>query len=173
MTPSDPPLRDYQGSSPISALAVKILIALMTLGTNDVLAILVLAWRRRKFSPLAVFSTIAYAWLIFFVFSPGTAAQYLVWLAPFVLLLSPGFYVALVSGGSVFLFALYTLSSGGFPWHFAHATTKLNLISAHWAAIPWLILLGGLFAMALKARQQHLQLRFLSLAAIEAKNAPE
>lgn len=138
-----------------------------------VLAILVLGWRRRKLSPPALFSSIGYAWLIFFVFSPAIAAQYLVWLAPFVLLLSPKFYAVLVAGSSIFLFALYTLSSGGFPWYFAHASNKLNLISAHWAVLPWLILLGGLIAMVLKARQRHPQLRFLSLAPIEATNTLE
>jgi uncharacterized membrane protein len=138
-----------------------------------VLAILVLAWRRRRLSPPALFSSIGYAWLIFFVFSPGIAAQYLVWLAPFVLLLSPKFYAVLVAGSSIFLFALYTLSSGGFPWYFAHMSTKLNLISAHWAVLPWLILLGGLIVMVLRARQRHQQLRFLSLAPIEATKTLE
>jgi hypothetical protein len=138
-----------------------------------VAAILVLAWRRRKLPPPALFSSIGYAWLIFFVFSPGIAAQYLVWLAPFVLLLSPGFYAVLVAGSAVFLFALYTLSSGGFPWYFAHASTRLNLISAHWAVIPWLVLLGGLVALAFKARQRHRELRFLSLAPVEARNVSD
>ncbi|HEY5074590.1 MAG TPA: glycosyltransferase 87 family protein [Pyrinomonadaceae bacterium] len=153
--------------SPIQQLVMTILKLVI------VLAILVLGWRRRKLSPLALLSSIGYAWLIFFVFSPGIAAQYLVWLAPFVLLLSPKLYAVLVAGSSIFLFALYTLSSGGFPWYFAHVSTKLNLISAHWAVLPWLILLGGLIAILLKARQQHRQLRFLSLAPIEATNTLE
>lgn len=153
--------------SPIQQLIVTILKLVI------VLAILVLAWRRRKLSPPALFSSIGYAWLIFFVFSPGIAAQYLVWLAPFVLLLSPRLYAVLVAGSSIFLFALYTLSSGGFPWYFAHASTKLNVVSAHWAVLPWLILVGGLIAMVLKARQRHRQLRFLSLAPIETTNTLE
>jgi uncharacterized membrane protein len=138
-----------------------------------VLAILVLAWRRRKLSPPALFASLGYAWLIFFVLSPGIAAQYLVWLAPFVLLLSPSFYAVLVAGSTIFLFALYTLSSGGFPWYFAHATSKLNLVSAHWAVIPWVTLVGGLIALAWKARKQHRHLRFLSLTPIESVNTIE
>ena len=138
-----------------------------------VLAILVLAWRRRKLSPPALFASLGYAWLIFFVLSPGIAAQYLVWLAPFVLLLSPSFYAVLVAGSAIFLFALYTLSSGGFPWYFAHATSKLNLISAHWAFVPWVILVGGLIALAWKARQQDGHLRFLRLTPIESANTLE
>lgn len=132
-----------------------------------VLGIVILAWRRRKLAAPALFATIAYTWMIFFVFSPGVAAQYLVWLAPFILFLSPTFYGFLVAGSSTFLFALYTITSGGFPWYFAHASNKLNLICAHWALIPWLILAGGLVGFALNARRQHPNLRFVNLTAIE------
>lgn len=165
-------LHDFSRASFLNLSPLQQLI-MTTLKVTIVLAILVLAWRRRKLSPPALLSTIAYAWLIFFVFSPGIAAQYLIWLAPFVLLLSPKFYALLVGASSVFLFALYTLSSGGFPWYFAHASTKLNLISAHWAVLPWLVLLGGLVALVLKARQQQRQLRFLSLAPIDAQNVAD
>jgi uncharacterized membrane protein len=144
-----------------------------TLKTAIVLATIILAWRRRKLAPPALFASIGYVWLIFFVLSPGVAAQYLVWLAPFVLLLSPTFYAVLTAGSSIFLFALYTLSSGGFPWYFAHATSKLNLISAHWAVVPWLTLVAGLITLLYKARQQHPQLRFLSLAPIHSANPVE
>jgi uncharacterized membrane protein len=138
-----------------------------------VLAILVLGWRRRKLSPPGIFVSLGYAWLIFFVLSPGVAAQYLVWLAPFVLLLSPSFYAVLTTGSAIFLFAFYTLSSGGFPWYSAHATSKLNLISAHWAVVPWLTLVGGLIVLGWKARQQDPHLRFLSLTSIEPVNTVE
>ena len=144
-----------------------------TLKTAIVLATIILAWRRRKLAPPALFASIGYVWLIFFVLSPGVAAQYLVWLAPFVLLLSPTFYAVLTAGSSIFLFALYTLSSGGFPWYFAHATSKLNLISAHWAVVPWLTLVAGLITLLCKARHQHPQLRFLSLAPIHSANPVE
>jgi Glycosyltransferase family 87 len=157
----------FLGLSPIQHLIMTILKVAI------VLAIFALAWRRRKLSPPALLASIGYAWLIFFVFSPAIAAQYLVWLAPFVLLLSSTFYVALVAGSSIFLCALYTLSSGGFPWYFAHATNKLNLISAHWAVVPWLTLTCGLIALAWKARQQHPNLHFLSLAPIESANTFE
>ena len=140
---------------------------MMILKLIVVLSILVLAWRRRKLAPPSLFATIAYAWMIFFVFSPGVAAQYLIWLAPFVLLLSPTFYGWLVAGSSIFLFALYTITSGGFPWYFAHASNKLNAICAHWALIPWLILAGGLIAFALNARRQNPNLPLAKLPAIE------
>ena len=138
-----------------------------------VLSILLLAWRRRKLAGPELFATIAYAWMIFFVISPGVAAQYLVWLGPFVLLLSPTFYGLVVASSSIFLFALYTITSGGFPWYFAHASNKLNAICAHWAVIPWLVLASGLIAFALNARRQSPNLRFMNLTAIEPSKIGE
>jgi hypothetical protein len=145
----------------------------MILKVTVVLGILVLAWRRRKLPAPSLFASIGYAWLIFFVVSPGVAAQYLVWLAPFILFLSPTFYGFLVAGSSVFLFALYTITSGGFPWYFAHASNKLSAICAHWALIPWLTLLGGLIAFAVNARRQNPHFRFLSLQAIQPATTSE
>jgi hypothetical protein len=105
--------------------------------------------------------------MIFFVLSPGVAAQYLVWLGPFILLLSSTFYGLVVASSSVFLFALSTITSGGFPWYFAHASNKLNAICAHWAVIPWLVLTSGLIAFALNTRRQNPNFRFVNLSAIE------
>src|SRR4051812_14632613 len=139
---------------------------IMILKVIVVVGILMVAWRRRKLPAPALFASIGYAWLIFFVFSPGVAAQYLVWLAPFILFLSPTFYGFLVAGSSIFLFALYTITSGGFPWYFAHASNKLSAICAHWALIPWLTLLGGLIAFGLSARRQNPHIRLLSLKPI-------
>jgi uncharacterized membrane protein len=132
-----------------------------------VLSIVLLAWRRRKLASPALIASIGYAWMIFFVLSPGVAAQYLVWLGPFILLLSPTFYGFLVAGSTIFLFALYNITSGGFPWYFAHASNKLNAICAHWALIPWLTLVGGLIALAVSARRQNPNLRFVNLTSIE------
>ena len=146
---------------------------IMSLKVTVVVGILILSWRRRKLPATALFASIGYAWMIFFVFSPGVAAQYLVWLAPFILFLSPTFYGFLVAGSSVFLFALYTITSGGFPWYFAHASNKLSAICADWALIPWLTLLGGLIAFGLNARRQNPTFRFLSLKAIQPATTSE
>ena len=145
----------------------------MTLKVTVVVGIVVLAWRRRKLPAPSLFASIGLAWMIFFVLSPGVAAQYLVWLAPFVLFLSPTFYGFLVAGSSVFLFALYTITSGGFPWYFAHASNKLSAVCAHWALIPWLTLLGGLIAFGVNARRQNPHFRFLSLKAIQPATTSE
>ena len=78
--------------------------------------------------------------------------------------LTGGFIVA---GSSIFLFAFYTITSGGFPWYSAYASTKLSAICALWAVIPWLTLVGGLFALVLSARRHDPDLRFVSLTPIE------
>jgi hypothetical protein len=149
---------NLSGTQNAIMLALKVLV---------ICGILLVAWRRRKLANPALFATLGYAWMIFFVLSPGVAAQYLVWLGPFILLLSPNFYGFLVAGSSIFLFALYTITSGGFPWYFAHASNKLNLICAHWALVPWLVLVGGLFALAWKVRRGNPDFRFVSLKSIE------
>ena len=142
---------------------------IMILKVMIVLGILLLAWRRKKLPPPALFASIGYAWMIFFVLSPGVAAQYLVWLAPFILFLSPTFYGFLVVGSSIFLFAFYTINSGGFPWYFAYASNKLSALCALWALIPWLTLVGGLFALVFSARRQNPPLRFVSLTPIDGQ----
>lgn len=142
-------------------------IIMMGLKLLVVAGILVLAWRRRRLARSALFASIGYAWMIFFVFSPAVAAQYLIWPAPFILLLAPTFYGILVVASSAFLFALYTITSGGFPWYFAHASNKLNSICAHWAVIPWLALVAGLVVMAWQARRGKPAVRIMSLAPIK------
>jgi Glycosyltransferase family 87 len=107
--------------------------------------VLLLAWRRRNFDARALFHSIAYAWLIFFVFSPGIGVQYLVWLAPFCLVLARPLYLAVLAAGSVFLFVFYTVTAGGFPWYVAVSTIKLSPIWAPWSLLPWATLLIGLF----------------------------
>ncbi len=76
-----------------------------------------LAWRRRGVAGEGIFHTLAGAWLLFFTFAPGIGVQYMVWLAPFVLLLSPRWFAAVTATSSIFLFAFYHSVSGGqFPW---------------------------------------------------------
>jgi hypothetical protein len=129
--------------------------------------VVLLAWRRRKLDGVGLFHSIAYAWMIFFVFAPGVAAQYLIWLAPFILLLAPSFYGILVATSAIFLFILYTVSSGGFPWYFAHVSSKHNLLFGHCALLPWLTLVAGLAVMVRKARQRNPNLKLFSLTPVE------
>jgi uncharacterized membrane protein len=106
-------------------------------------AVLMIAWRRRNLGERALFDSVAYAWIVFFVFAPGACAQYMVWLAPFVLVLSPVFYGWLAASSSLFLFFFYNVNAGEFPWY--------SIISdgrhgdwAPWSLWPWATLLIGL-----------------------------
>jgi hypothetical protein len=129
--------------------------------------VVLLAWRRRKLDGVGLFHSVGYAWMIFFVIAPGVAAQYLIWLAPFILVLAPSFYGVLVATSAIFLFILYTVSSGGFPWYFAHVSSKYNLLFGHCALLPWLTLVAGLAVMVRKALRRNPDLKLFSLTAVE------
>ena len=111
-----------------------------------VVAILLMAWRRGHLLGRAVIDSIAYAWIIFFVFSPGVCAQYMVWLAPFVLVLSPVFYGWLVASSSLFLFFFYNGLAGEWPWYSANANSSLAPSApwTPWSLCPWATLVIGL-----------------------------
>ena len=109
-------------------------------------AVMMIAWRRRHESGRAVVDSFAYAWIIFFVFAPGVCPQYMVWLAPFVLLLSPTFYGWLTISSSIALFFLYNGLTGGLPWYIGIARNNADGLSqlAPWALLPWAALISGL-----------------------------
>ena len=88
-----------------------------------------LAWFRRKQD---LFVTVAAIWLVFLVFAPGVAAQYLVWPAPFLLLWSERWYAGVTAGCSVFLAAFYTAICNGWPWVLGISTAANT---PHW--LPW------------------------------------
>jgi len=70
-----------------------------------VIAAVIMAWQRRHARGLAFVETLAWTWLTFFILAPGVCPQYMVWLAPFILLASPSLYVAVAISSSIFLFA--------------------------------------------------------------------
>ena len=80
-------------------------------------AVLTLAWRRRKVEGRGIWGTMAYGWVIFFVFAPGVCTEYFVWLAPFILVFSPTFYTWLLGSSSIFAFVFYDTISNGLPWY--------------------------------------------------------
>ena len=83
------------------------------------LSLLSSSWHgaRRIASDRGLFASLAFVWLIFCVFLSGIGAQYLVWAAPFILLLSPQFYAFFTAGSTLFLFFFYNTISGGQPWY--------------------------------------------------------
>jgi len=126
-----------------------------------VLGISVLAWRRRHLPPPALFATLAGAWAVFFIFVPGVGTQYMVWLAPFILLLNGRWYLAVTAAASVFLAVFYHLSSPArFPWFLAIPQESGVAPSALAGNLPWLVMIAllvthwrGLFNPAVPASQ--------------------
>lgn len=108
-----------------------------------VASLLILGWRRRHLEHRAVWVSIAYGWLLFFSFAPGACTQYLIWLAPFVLLAFPTFYVFLLASSSIFAFVFYNSISHGLPWYRGVSTNQLNHLWTPWSLLPWLVMLGG------------------------------
>ena len=108
-----------------------------------ILIVLCLAWRQRKQASRALWNTIAFAWLVFFVLAPGICTQYLIWLAPFVLLLSPSFYAWLTASCSIFAFVFYDTISHGLPWFRGISTNAINKHWVPWSILPWIVLIVG------------------------------
>lgn len=125
-------------------------------------AVLLIAWRRRALSGPELLNSLAYAWLIFFVLSPGVCAQYMVWLAPFILLLSPTFYAWLTATSSLFLFFFYNTIAHGLPWYLAISTNELNLVWTPWTIWPWAVLIAGMMIFWNRAVATDPTLRLLS-----------
>jgi hypothetical protein len=134
-----------------------------------IIAVLLIAWRRRQLGPTGLVHSMAYAWIIFFVLSPGVCAQYMIWLAPFVLLLWPSFYAILTATSTLFLFFFYNVISGGFPWYLAISTSKLNTVWTPWSAWPWATLIIGLFLLWRKAIGADPKLRLFSIATLHGE----
>jgi hypothetical protein len=150
-------------SLPVAAAVTALLLKIFIIA-----AVVVLAWRRRCLHGDAILNSIAYAWIIFFVFSPGVCAQYMVWLAPFVLVLCPVFYVWLTATSSVFLFFFYNLAAGEWPWYSANANAsrELSALWSPWSLWPWVTLLIGMILLWKKATALDHSLRLFSLQAV-------
>jgi uncharacterized membrane protein len=134
-------------------------------------AVLLIAWRRRYLSSSALIDSIAYALIIFFVFSPSIAVQYMIWLAPFTLILWPALYGWLTVGSSVFLFFFYNTLAGGLPWYVAISTNKLDGLNlwAPWSLWPWAVLLFGMICLWKEAVAADPSLRLFSFQTLPAR----
>jgi hypothetical protein len=108
-----------------------------------------IAWRRRTVYGPQIFNSIAYVWIFFFVFAPGIAPQYMVWLAPFILVFSARWYLALTAATSVFLFMFYNTISRGMPWDRGMCDDRLTHLWIPWTNLPWAVLIACLFFLAL------------------------
>ena len=136
-----------------------------------IVAVVMIAWRRRNLGGAALIHSLAYAWMIFFVFAPGIGVQHLIWLAPFVLILSPSFYVCLLAASSLFLFVFYNVTAGGLPWHLAVSTNALSPLTTPWSLWPWAVLIAAMIYFWRKASAADSSLRLFSLRTLPAKGA--
>ena len=127
-----------------------------------IIAVLALAWRRRKLDARGLFASLAWAWVIFFIFSPGVCAQYMVWLMPFVLVLSPRFFAWLTMTSSLFLFFFYNSISHGLPWYLAISNGNLTVEWVPWTVWPWATLIIGAILLWKRALQADPTLRLCS-----------
>jgi hypothetical protein len=133
-----------------------------------IVALLTLAWRRRKVEGRGIWDSMAYGWIIFFVFAPGVCTQYFVWIAPFILLLSPTFYTWLLGSSSIFAFVFYNTISNGLPWYLGISINARNRIWTPWSLLPWLVLIAGLIMLWRKAKHADPSLRLFSLRPVDA-----
>ena len=136
-----------------------------------VIAALVMAWQRRNARGLAFVETLALTWLMFFILAPGVCPQYLVWLAPFILVVSPSLYAALAISSSIFLFAFYNITAGGLPWSVALAMDESSQHWIVWSLLPWSTLIAGAVAVWLKRSHGKLDLSLFRSAKLRAENA--
>src|SRR5256714_1107766 len=130
-----------------------------------------IGWQHRHARGRALVESLAYTWLVFFVFAPGVCPQYLIWFAPFILILSPSFYTAVTIASSVFLFAFYNITSGGLPWKVALAMDDSQQHWTAWSLLPWLVIVAGSIALLAKTRDRNLDLRLLKLLKLCAEDA--
>jgi uncharacterized membrane protein len=132
-------------------------------------AALLIAWRRRHLPGPLFLSSLTYTWIVFFILAPGVCAQYLIWLAPFVLIRSPKLYTWLLVSSSVFLFVFYNVTARHWPWKFAFASNQLSGVVAPWSLLPWIVLITGSIALWRKTVWSQPALRLSSLETLSAE----
>ena len=96
---------------------------------------------------MGVFSTLTLSWAVFLVFAPGFGVQYLVWIAPFLLVHSERWFAIYTAAASIALFVFYTAISKGLPWD--HGILPLGPTLDYWR--PWLLLPWGVLLAFLAA----------------------
>lgn len=119
-----------------------------------IVSVIALGWLRRKESGTGFIATIALAWTCFVIFAPGFVPYYLIWMAPFVLVYSPVWYVVLTAATSVYLFAYYNMMSHGvIPWNASDPSVPPTWND--WGTIPWFVAVAmGIGALVLSRRSE-------------------
>jgi hypothetical protein len=165
----------------VLAFVLKFDLALRTFGTNDVaifykfgrlLSEHGLQWQKKRKRNVALLPRRRtggfVALIVFFIFSLAVCAQYLVWLAPFVLALSPSLFGHLLWSSSLYLFFFYILAHG-LPWYSAISTFAANTVWTQSSLWPWAVLIVGATLIWESARRDNPSFRLLSLEAVKSK----
>lgn len=113
-------------------------------------AVMLASWRDRKGDVTTLFSTIAFCWAVFFAFAPGMGVQYLVWIAPFLLVWNARWYLGITILSTLMLLPYYHISCGGrwpwwraFTWNFAPYYPWLAILWAGFLACAMAFLAKG------------------------------
>ncbi len=107
--------------------------------------IFTVGWLRRKAKPAEFAATVGIAWLVFFICAPGVGVQYMVWPAPFLLLLTARGFAVFTAAATAFLFAFYQTASvdARMPWFFANPSrAEMIPLWSAWAMPAWLAFCG-------------------------------
>jgi uncharacterized membrane protein len=129
-----------------------------------------IAWRHRQMAAPAFLHSLAYIWIVFFVLAPGVCAQYLVWLAPFVLILSPAFYAYLLAASSIFLFVFYNVTAHGLPWMVSVSMDEFREQWAPYSFLPWAVLIVGVIALWRKRSESFSAFPLISCEVLPVEN---
>jgi len=135
-----------------------------------VTATIAIAWRRRHLAGPALLHSLAYIWMIFFIFAPGVCVQYLVWLAPFVLILSPAFYTYLLAASSIFLFVFYNVTAHGLPWMVSVSMNEFREQWAPYSLLPWCVLIAGAIALWRRSSGSSARLPLINYEVVPVEN---
>lgn len=136
----------FNGTGAPFDLPMPVVATALLLKVAVVAGVFAIALHRRSLNGRGLVDSVAYAWIIFFLLSPGVCVQYLVWLAPFILILSSSLYLWLTVSSSIFLFVFYNTIARGFPW-FVAISDKRNLTWVPWSLLPWVVLIVGSIAL--------------------------
>jgi uncharacterized membrane protein len=129
-----------------------------------------IGWQHRHARGRAFVESLAYTWLVFFVFAPGVCPQYLIWFAPVILILSPTFYTCVLAASSIFLFEFYNITAGGLPWKVALAMDDSQQHWTAWSLVPWLVIIAGSIALWCNTRAGKLDLRLFRFAKLRTES---
>lgn len=127
------PILEFNVFTPEQTLIVNVLKA------ATVLAAVGTAWWGRRAGGAAIFGYVALTWAVFFALAVGVGPQYLVWIAPFLVVAAPRLYAAVTAASLVFLLAFYGVTSG-WRFDFAHSTYDLTDQWMPWSLVPWAVI---------------------------------